>query len=185
VYLHEGSLPGTGIVPCRTEWCTGPSSAQMPTGLCCRQNLFLAKMSKPSLRTIGLHNIGSSFSARTSTTKIGGHYVEGCLHYELPPTCWMIDPKTNHFVDIILEINASNVVGGTLNRESVVMIRNVMGIDAHDDRLDLLERLTQVCTEIRKLGAKGNARSDSKDVGAMFAIGTKIPYKKEGRYGGL
>jgi hypothetical protein len=114
-----------------------------------------------------------------SAKKDGRHYVEGCLHYELPPTCWIINTKKNHFVDIILEIDTSNVVGGTRTRESVVMIRNVMGMDAHDDHLDLLERLVRICTEIRKSGAKGYARSDRKDVGAMFAIGTKIPYKKE------
>jgi hypothetical protein len=120
-----------------------------------------------------------------SAKKDGRHYVEGCLQYELPPTCWIIDPKKNHFVDIILEIDASNVVGGTRNGESVVMIRNVMGIDAHDDHLDLLERLVRICTKIRKSGAKGNARSERKDVGAIFAIGTKIPIQKGDRYGGL
>jgi hypothetical protein len=67
------------------------------------------------------------------------------------------------------------MVGVTRNRESIVMIRNVTKVDAHDDHLELLQQLTLGCTQLRVSEAKGNARSKSSDVGTMFAIGTRIP----------
>ncbi|KAI2493935.1 hypothetical protein MHU86_20620 [Fragilaria crotonensis] len=83
-------------------------------------------------------------------------------------SCWVIDPDETHFVDIHVG------VVGIPDRESVVLVRNVTKIDAHDDHLELLERLTTRCREIRVSGAKGTARAKSADVGSMFALGTRI-----------
>jgi hypothetical protein len=58
--------------------------------------------------------------------------------------------------------------------EAVVMIRYVTKIDAHDDYLELLKRLTSRCREIRMSGAKGSARAKSSDVGCMFPLGTRV-----------
>jgi hypothetical protein len=60
-----------------------------------------------------------------SAKKDGRHYVDGCWYYELPESCWIIDPMITHFVDVVIDIDGGKVVGGTRNRESVVMIRNV------------------------------------------------------------
>ncbi len=58
------------------------------------------------------------------------------------------------------------------------MIRNVTKIDAHNDRLHLLQLLTLGCAQLWVSEAKGTARAKSADVGTMFAIGTRIPYEK-------
>jgi hypothetical protein len=114
-----------------------------------------------------------------SAKKDGRHYVDGCWHYELPESCWIINPMETHFVDVIMDIDMGDVVGGTRNRESVVMIRNVTKVDAHDDHLKLLEQVTLGCAQLRVSEAKGTARAKSADVGTMFAIGTRIPYEKK------
>ncbi|KAI2511884.1 hypothetical protein MHU86_2400 [Fragilaria crotonensis] len=46
-----------------------------------------------------------------SAKKDGRHYVDGCHHYELPESCWIVDPATTHFVDIVVGIDTT--VGGT------------------------------------------------------------------------
>ena len=114
-----------------------------------------------------------------SAKKDGRHYVDGCHHYELPGSCWIIDPTVTHFVDIIVKIDTPEVVGRTRDRESVVMIRNVTGIDVEADHFELLGRLTGQCAKFRRTEAKGTARAKSADVGTMFAIGTKIPYERK------
>jgi hypothetical protein len=114
-----------------------------------------------------------------SAKKDGRHYVDGCHHYELPESCWIVDPATTHFVDIIVGIDTTNVVGGTRDRESVVMIRNLTKIDVNADHCELLGSLTGQCSEFRKSEAKGTARARSADVGTMFAIGTRIPYERK------
>ena len=61
-----------------------------------------------------------------SAKKDGRHYVDGCWYYELPESCWIIDPMETHFVDVVVDIDMGEaVVGGTRNRKSVVMIRIV------------------------------------------------------------
>jgi hypothetical protein len=114
-----------------------------------------------------------------SAKKDGRHYADGCHHYELPKSCWIVDPTKTHLVDIVIGLNTTEVAGGTRSCESVVMIRNVTKIDADADHFKLLERLTVQCAELRKSKAKGTARAKSADVGTMFAIGTKIPYERK------
>jgi hypothetical protein len=111
-----------------------------------------------------------------SARKDGRHYVDGAHHYLIPESCWIIDPTKTHFVDVYVGIDNSKVVGGLQNRESVVMIRNVTKIDAHDDHSELLERLMLQCMELRMSEAEGNARGKTVDRGTMFALGTKVPF---------
>jgi hypothetical protein len=115
------------------------------------------------------HRLASSSSAK----KDGRHYVGGYLHYRLPASCWIINPNGTHFVDIMVDIDT--IVGETRNRQSVVMIRNVTRIDAKDECLGLLRRITAHNTALRKAEAKGYARHKCEDVGTMHAIGTRIP----------
>jgi hypothetical protein len=100
------------------------------------------------------------------------HYVDGSHHYDIPDSCWVIDADETHFVDVHVG------VVGIPDRESVVMVRNVTKIDAHDDHLELLERLTSRCRELRVSGARGTARAKSADVGSMFALGTRVETKE-------
>jgi hypothetical protein len=85
----------------------------------------------------------------------------------------MIDADETHFVDLMVDVDTT--VGGTRNRQSVVMIRNVTRIDANDEYLGLLGRVTAHNTALRKAEAKGYARHKCEDVGTMHAIGTRIP----------
>jgi hypothetical protein len=77
-------------------------------------------------------------------------------------------------------VDTDATVGGTVNRQSVVMIRNVTRIDADDEYLGLLGRVTAHNTALRKAEAKGYARHKCEDVGTMHAIGTRIPRDREG-----
>ena len=115
----------------------------------------------------------------TSGKKDGRHYADGCCYYELSESCSVVDPIETHFADIVINIDMSNVVGRTRKCESIVMIRNVTKVDAHDDSLESLQQLTLGCAQLRVSEAKGNARAKSSDIGTMFAIGTRIPYKKK------
>ena len=112
-------------------------------------------------------------ASSSSAKRDGRHYVGGYLHYRLPASCWMIDADETHFVDLMVDVDTT--VGGTRNRQSVVMIRNVTRIDANDEYLGLLGRVTAHNTALRKAEAKGYARHKCEDVGTMHAIGTRIP----------
>jgi hypothetical protein len=85
----------------------------------------------------------------------------------------MIDADNTHFLDLIVDVDTT--IGGTRNRQSVVMIRNVTRIDADNEYLGLLGRATAHITALRKAEAKGYARHKCEDVGTMHAIGTQIP----------
>jgi hypothetical protein len=120
----------------------------------------------------------NSLREANSAREGGRHYVDGGLHYVLPESCLLVDPMETHVVDIHVGIEKPKSDGGLVDRESVVMIRNVMKIDAHDDHAELLARLTSRCVELRLSAAKPSARNRSADVGAMYALGTRVPMEK-------
>ena len=64
--------------------------------------------------------------------------LNGCHHYELSGYCWIVDPTMTHFVDIIVRIDMSEVMDGTRDCESVIMIRDVTRIDADADHFEWL-----------------------------------------------
>jgi hypothetical protein len=111
-----------------------------------------------------------------SARKDGRHYVDGAHHCSIPESYWTIDLTKTHFIDVYVGIDNSKVVGELQNRESVVMIRNVTKIDAHDDHSELLERLMLQCMELWMSKAEGNTRGETVDRGTMFALGTKVPF---------
>jgi hypothetical protein len=43
-------------------------------------------------------------AAANSVRMDGRHYASGCHHYRLPETCWIIDPSSEHFVDIMVDL---------------------------------------------------------------------------------
>jgi hypothetical protein len=126
-----------------------------------------------------------------SAKKHGRHYANGCHHYRLPDTCWMIDPAVSHCVDIMVDVAT---VGQCANRQSVVMIRNVLLMDTEDDdadqqlevhlipdddereRLEALSHITAHNTLLQKRVESGSARAKSGDVGTMHAIGTRVNF---------
>jgi hypothetical protein len=111
-----------------------------------------------------------------SARKDGRHYVDGAHHCSIPESCWTIDLTKTHFVDVYIGIDNLKVVGDLQNRESFLMIRNVMKIDAHDNHSEFLERLMLQCMELRMSKAEGNTRGKTVDRGTIFALGTKVPF---------
>ncbi|KAI2497612.1 hypothetical protein MHU86_16861 [Fragilaria crotonensis] len=119
-------------------------------------------------------------SSSSSARKDGRHYVAGYLHYQLPDSCWIIDPVDNHFVDVMVDVDT--VGNGTRNRQSVVMIRNVTKINTDNDHIGLLERITSHNAELRKVEGKGHACNKCEDLGTMHAI--EQEYHLEGGHAG-
>jgi hypothetical protein len=113
--------------------------------------------------------LASSSNAKKDSLHCAGRY----LHYRLPASCWIIDTNNAHFVDLMVDTNAT--VGGTRNRQSVVMIWNVTRIDADDEYLGLLGRVTSRNAALRKVEAKGHATHECENVETMHASGTRIP----------
>jgi hypothetical protein len=71
-------------------------------------------------------------------------------------------------------------VGGTRNRQLVVMVRNVTKIDGDGICTDFLDYITAHNVRLRKAGSKGCARPKGEDVGTMHAIGTGILLDRTG-----
>ena len=99
--------------------------------------------------------------ASANCAKKDGH------HYGLPKSCWIIDPFDTHFVDIM---DDTDDVGGTRNRQSVVMVRNVTKIDGDGICTDFLDYITAHNVRLRKAGSKGCARPKGEDVGTMIQL---------------
>ena len=98
-------------------------------------------------------------------------YVTGAHHYDVPPSCLIIDPKLENFVDIWTEID------GIPCRYSVVSVRYVSSVsDGHDgDRENMLGAIQQHCQRFRcSNSSRGTVRANSSDVGWMIPIGSRI-----------
>ena len=88
-------------------------------------------------------------SRSSSAKKDGRHYVDGCHHYHLPASCWIIDPRETPIVDICFDIDdEEDDGGGGKGRQSLVTIRDVVQIDEQAD--SLLECITSQCSAFRK-----------------------------------
>jgi hypothetical protein len=68
------------------------------------------------------HEYNKCLAAANSARMDGRHYASGCRHYRLPETCWIIDPTSEHFVEIMVDIPQ---LGEQKHRQSVIMVRNV------------------------------------------------------------
>jgi hypothetical protein len=117
------------------------------------------------------------FASANSVRKDGRHYVGGCRHYRLPKSCWIIDPFDTHFFDVMVDTDDA---GGTRNRQSVVMVRNVTKIDGDGICTGFLDHITAHNMRLRKAGSKGCARPKGEDVGTMHPIGTGILLDRTG-----
>jgi hypothetical protein len=60
----------------------------------------------------------------------GHHYAMSCHHFKLPEDYWIIDPALDHYMDIWIDVDT---VSWCPDRQSVVMIRNLMLIDSMAD----------------------------------------------------
>ena len=113
------------------------------------------------------------FAVANSARMDGRHYAVGCHHYRLPETCWIIDPTSEHFVDIMVDLPC---LGQQRNRQSVIMVRNVNFLtnDGGEDLLGLVACITKHNKALRLAKRKGAARSNAGDYGTMHAIGTHV-----------
>ena len=125
--------------------------------------------------------------ARSTSARLGGrHYASGCHHFKIPDTCWIIDPTVTHCVDIMVD---TATVGRCSDRQSIVMIRNVLVVDSDDDResdryvpdwdrdthlIGDLNHITFHNEVLRRRAPRGTARTRGADVGTMHSIGTHV-----------
>lgn len=117
----------------------------------------------------------------SKSTRVGGrHYAPGCLHLNVPETCWIIDPKENPFVDIIVDI--APIGSSAVERKSIIMVRDILDEHknsryCHLEGHDLVESLKAIDEHnclLSTLSPIGTARQNAGDVGTMHAIGTRV-----------
>lgn len=117
----------------------------------------------------------------------GRHYANGCHHYKIPDTCWVINPENAvyHCLDLLVDVAT---VGLCAHRQSVVMIRNFLemetksdgdddldeGIHNCGDREDVLAKITEHNALLCRQAPTGGARARGDDVGTMHTIGTRV-----------
>jgi hypothetical protein len=106
---------------------------------------------------------------RSASARVGGrHYAAGCLHFQVPDDCLVVDGIESPHVDIIVNVAP---IGSCTARKSVVMVRN-LGDEptlAHD-----LRTITMHNSLVRRAAPVGTARSHKGDVGTMHPIGTRV-----------
>ena len=120
----------------------------------------------------------NKFLAKANSAKQHGrHYVDGCHHYRLPDACWIIDPEETPYVDIWIDITDEDNGSGARNRQSVVMIRNVLSMPESPDvnNAMLLEGISSTLAAFRKSESTSAARGKTNDYGRMVPIGTRVP----------
>ena len=102
--------------------------------------------------------------ARANSARMDGrHYAPGCHHYRLPETCWIIDPTSEHFVDIMVDLPQ---VGEQKHRQSVsIMVRNVNFLtdDGNVDLPGAIACITEHNKALRIARRKGAARANAGD----------------------
>jgi hypothetical protein len=117
--------------------------------------------------------------ATSTSAKLGGRwYVREALHYQLPDTCWIIDPEVTHNVDLMVDLDTPT--GETGYRQSVVLIRNAneMNKFVGDNLVRSLDVITQHNKCLRERAKKGTPRTKCGDLGTMHAIGTRVALDK-------
>jgi hypothetical protein len=81
-----------------------------------------------------LRNTGFDLRHRAAQRKAAATMLEVIFTSGCQLSGGIIDANNTHFVDLMVDVDTTTV-GGTRNRQSVVMIRNVTRIDADDEYL--------------------------------------------------
>jgi hypothetical protein len=71
-------------------------------------------------------------------------------------------------------VDVDSAVGATKNRQSIVMIRNVPAMHTNDDIIGSLHHVTVYNMALQRGARKGIPRANCKDLGTMYAIGTRV-----------
>ena len=110
----------------------------------------------------------------SNSTRVGGrHYAPGCLHLNIPDTCWIVDPEERPFVDIVVDI--APPVSSTIERKSVIMVRSILDASlklryCHLNQHDVVGSLDAIVEHnslLRRQVPVGTARQNKGDVGTM------------------
>ncbi|KAI2505999.1 hypothetical protein MHU86_8410 [Fragilaria crotonensis] len=127
----------------------------------------------------------------SNSTRVGGrHYAPGCLHLNIPDTCWIVDPEERPFVDIIVDI--APPVSSTIGRKSVIMIRSILDASLKSqychlkqlyDVVGCLDAIVEHNSLLRRHVSVGTARQNKGDVGTMHAIVTRVLLDGSGTVG--
>jgi hypothetical protein len=125
-------------------------------------------------------------AAANSARMDGRHYATGCHHYRLPDTCWIIDPTSEHFVDIMVDLPR---LGQQRNRQSVIMVRNVNFLtdNGGEDLLGAMVCITKHKKALQCAKRKGAARSNAGEYGTIHwnscALGWCHHKRIQGKWG--
>ncbi|KAI2490170.1 hypothetical protein MHU86_24421 [Fragilaria crotonensis] len=65
----------------------------------------------PQAELAALYNC--KLASATSAREGGRHYALGCHHFNMPPTCWILDPTCDPIIDVIIAIDDEGIVGPT------------------------------------------------------------------------
>ncbi|KAI2509352.1 hypothetical protein MHU86_5105 [Fragilaria crotonensis] len=127
----------------------------------------------------------------SNSTRVGGrHYAPGCLHLNIPDTCWIVDPEERPFVDIIVDIEPP--VSSMIGRKSVIMVRSILDASLKSAVLSskaticvvgCLDAIVEHNSLLRRHVPVGTARQNKGDVGTMHAIGTRVLLDGSGTVG--
>ena len=119
--------------------------------------------------------------ANSNSARVGGrHYAQGCLHQNIPETCWKVDPMEYPFLDIVVDIAPTDFCPA--GRKSVVMVRSILDNSGesrycHLDGQNLphcLDVIGEHNSLLRRQAPVGTVRQNKGDVGTMHAIGTRV-----------
>ncbi|KAI2497450.1 hypothetical protein MHU86_17054 [Fragilaria crotonensis] len=121
----------------------------------------------PQAELAALYNC--KLASATSAREGGRHYALGCHHFNMPPTCWILDPTCDPIIDVIIAIDDE---GNCKDQQTVLRIRHVQTLIPGAGRW--LDTITTCNSAIHCGVQTSNARAGKGDVGSMHALGTNI-----------
>ena len=171
---HKTNLRRQNRFIYRAVQCHDSDGPQLPPDVFCGQDAG-------SWATMYLKKeYNKRLSKSNSVRKDGRHYAAGCHHYDVEDDAgmvWIIDPTTEHHVDVMIDVAPT---GLCMDRQSVLMIRNLMVFDEEDEEtqdahlVGALNHITFHNRLLRQKASSGTARANVCDVGQMYALGTRI-----------
>jgi len=126
----------------------------------------------------------NSILAGSNSARLGGrHYAAGTRYFDLPSSCFLVDPAIDPMVDIMIDVAP---FGTSVDRQTVVRVRHALMLRTDhvlpEDmelriarRMSLLSKITRCNAAIRRgMRTSSGVRSAGGDVGCMHAIGMRV-----------
>jgi hypothetical protein len=124
------------------------------------------------LKLLYNHKLAFSNSAREG----GRHYATGCHHFNLPSTCWVLDPTIDPIIDVMIDVESS---GNCLNMQTVLQVRHAVKLGKTQSSgcqkvQGWLQSITTCNSAIHEALSSPSVRNNTGDVGSMHALGTRV-----------